>query len=95
MSLNSELDEFSLSFSMDDDFDEYDEDFEDDFDDYDEDESLDDFDDSVELYDDVFKEEEDIDEPYDDVEPEDGYGTNRLSSDEDDIGFIDDYDPRF
>ena len=67
----------------------------DDFEDYDEDESLDDFDDSVELYDDVFKEEEDVDEPYDDVEPEDGYGTYKSNNDEDDIGFIDDYDPRF
>ncbi|MCR5285747.1 MAG: hypothetical protein K6D95_09130 [Treponema sp.] len=65
-----------MSFSYDDDFDDFsDDDFDDDFDGYDEeDESLDEFDDEDDLYyDDVFKEEEDIDEPYDDVEEEDGY----------------------
>lgn len=91
MSGNSELEDFTLSFSLDDDFDDYDESFEDDFDDYEEDSSLDDFDDDVDLYDDVFK-EEDIDEPYDDVEPEDGYSSYNSNDDDDDITFLDDYE---
>lgn len=85
MSADSEFEELTMSFSYDDDFDDYEEEYEDDdFDDYEEDdESLDDFDDDAELYyDDVFKEEEDIDEPYDDVEEEDGYGSYRSRFDD-------------
>ena len=77
---DSELDDFELSFSYGDDFDDFDdEDFDDDdFEDDDGYEALDEFDEDTELYyDDVFKEEEDYDEPYDDVEEEDGYGPYR------------------
>ncbi|MBP3742023.1 MAG: hypothetical protein J6J00_03460 [Treponema sp.] len=75
MFADSDFEEMTMSFSYDDDFDDYEEDFDDDFDDYEEDdEALDDFDD-------VFK-EEDIDEPYDDVEEEDGYGRYKSGFDD-------------
>lgn len=87
----------SLSFSLDDDFDDFSKsDFDDDFDSYDdEDEALDQFDDEDELYyDDVFKEDDDVDEPFDDVEDEDGYSryvqdNSEELMDDDELKFID------
>ena len=83
MSLNdSEINEFEMNLSYDDEFDDFgdDEDFDDDDFEEEDDEVIDEFDDDADLYyDDVFKEDDDYDEPYDDVEAEDGYD---LSHDE-------------
>ncbi|MCQ2575693.1 MAG: hypothetical protein MJ162_03045 [Treponema sp.] len=69
----SNEEELNVSFSLDDEFDDFDG-FDDDFymGEEEDDEILDEFDEDVSLYDESFS-EDDFDDPYDDHEPEDGY----------------------